>query len=412
MPVQGRPYDRSTPPGAPPRKGGELPKGAGGVTRRIIGWRLGTLERKAPADALAELLPAGAPASADTLARARAFAASAHLPAGAVAEHVWEGSDKREDDVAALAAEAPGSFLAAEALALRGATVGAIAALARAALSDTSDTATRLRLLHTADVADTLAAIHGAATGVAALQTLLDDGLAAAAAAFAAAGKLAAVGTLLSRHPRTLAHSAPAILAALPPTADANDTAAVLCILDGFAASPPTPPREADAAEYYDALSAAPPETWLTEWALYGTELPAAETIDAWAIEHAVSITDELPLMQHTLAFLKAWSAASGRDATRSLVGIVHMWLVVAKHSEADIAAEFAGARLRDVLALTPPEQLRRVLRALVPTGMALDEAAEMMPRVRFDGALRAGSLCTRATCLPLDIACWATASR
>ena len=80
--MQGSRYDRAPPAGAAPRKGGELPADAGGVTARVVGWRLSALQESSPTRIIAELLPEGAVATPETTNRARAVAqaAGAHPP--------------------------------------------------------------------------------------------------------------------------------------------------------------------------------------------------------------------------------------------------------------------------------------------------------------------------------------------
>jgi hypothetical protein len=395
------------PPSEAPKKGPPLGPDSRGCRVRIIGWRLSQLQESTGQDIIHNLLPLGTPLTPEDTNRALAVARDAGLPLSTVWRRIWAASPKAEADVAAVASYATtdgGAFLAAEATSLSAASVPALRALAAAALDadgalgacgtppalDSGACGQRLHLLYLCDVADTLLEVHGPSASVPALRTLLDAGLPAAAAAFAASGHVSAVATLLHRHPRGVGRDALTALSALPASLQVQDYLPLLQRLLELAQNPGAAAvsRAADVVESPEFLahlpSAIAPSPTESVLACRSTPLADLDEVDAWVVERACSIDDETGLASLSLSLLKAWAAA-GRSAAGLAAASVHMWLTMLRHGALlgeEAQRHFEGLSVRHFLNMTGPAQLRSVLVAGVWEGQPLQEGAEVITQV------------------------------
>jgi hypothetical protein len=270
--LQGQNYT-GTPEEMTDRKGQVIPNKFG-VTRRIVGWRLASLEAMSPADMLCEMLPAGSALSTGRLEEALAFAREHGVPEATALAHaqrcVPAGVAVARRPAEAQAAEAPLAierkvldFVAADLQTQRVLVDAALCSKDMGALHEemyrrasvasgddgavaTTGTAPheplpshlaalalrRARLLWAADLQATLEATCGHGASMAGLVELASGGVAAAAAACAARGDVAASLEILKRHPFAIGRDALRVLSALPETQPVSGYAPLFFLLE------------------------------------------------------------------------------------------------------------------------------------------------------------------------------------
>lgn len=251
----------------------------------------------------------------------------------------------------------------------------------------------RTRALATADLLDTYTVIHGDGAGVAAFLALRDTPLPAAAAAFARAANVGAVGALLRRHRFALGRGALTALSSLPETLAATEYAPFLqALLLPPDAALQQLPRSADAVEAQDVVEAAaaaadgaaePPQAAITERC--AAAAAAAEgggcgvnDVATWLVARALDVDDATGALPEALGLLKVGLRLGvGGDVPRTMQSL-HMLQSVARASLASGDATAEALDARAFAAHTLPAQISHLLHACCD-GAAHDDAA-MVP--------------------------------
>lgn len=412
------------------RKGALIPHKFG-VARRIVGWRVSTLQATSPQELIEHMIPLGSRAAADapTIDRALMAARSAGLSPLRVWSRVWDGGAQQTADVERVAAAVAGdvkgtAWLVREARGLAGAsTVAAVALLEHAlAVQETGviedgivgggvlegvaaeAAAERMALLYNLDMARTYSAVHGAGADVAGLREFAAAGPVAAASGFAAAGDIEAMETVLLRHAAAVGGAG--ALAALAQLPDAAEPSGYVPVLQRLLQ---TRPDAAAAAERGADLVEAPAAVVALRGALHGQlevtgRFRAAEmeldgggsgavlsqdAADEWVTERMMSIDDRTGMLGRAAALAKTWFVQSPQAAgapARELVGvhIMHTLFRNIHVLDAEAADTVAAVSLREFLGMTEMAQTRFVLRTCFPnTPTDLPRGAELISRVR-----------------------------